>query len=35
MIVRSLANEYLDTSLAYSAQATRAMNKLTLVCEMV
>ncbi|KAI9439150.1 hypothetical protein H4582DRAFT_1800756, partial [Lactarius indigo] len=28
--VRSLADEYLDTSLAYSAQATRSMNKLTL-----
>ncbi|KAH9174005.1 hypothetical protein EDB89DRAFT_1849534 [Lactarius sanguifluus] len=30
----SLADEYLDTSLAYSTQATRSMNKLTLVCEM-
>jgi hypothetical protein len=30
--VRSLADEYLDTSLAYSAQAK---NKLDLICEMV
>ena len=33
--VCSLADEYLDTSLAYSTQAAKSKNGLTLICELV
>lgn len=33
--VCSLADEYLDTSLAYSTQAAKCKNALTLICELV
>src|SRR6266850_1648212 len=33
--VCSLANEYLDMTLAYSAQVSQDKNKLTQICEMV
>ncbi|KAF8268037.1 hypothetical protein EI94DRAFT_1449497, partial [Lactarius quietus] len=33
--VCSLATEYLDTSLSYSAQATKLKSRIALICEMV
>jgi hypothetical protein len=33
--VCSLADKYLDTSLAYSTQAAKSKNGLTLICELV